>query len=527
MVFEECLLTLVSIANRLSETVSRVETVSEAETVFLFVDGTFRKVLAAGRHRFFSPTRVRLERVSEEDPLVRFADIGAILEKPDVVAHTTSAHVEEGRLGLAFRRGVFWSFLPPGRHVFAGHRDKSGITIEVLSPVAGGELQHPAETSIVRHTEAARYFKLVRVDAGTLGLLYVDGVLIRSLSPGRHALFETGQTLRIDTVRAFEPVSAPAPSELVRIPEIAEALVSTVVGDAERGLVFAGQNFRRFLASGAYYFLRSESPALRIEIVDARDPAFSHSALPALRRSADVGAFLTTFTVGQGQVGILFVDGAHSGRLPPGAHSFWNGQKHVHVDVVDLREQGLEVSGQELLTSDKVSLRLNLSVRYRIVDPEKAVLGHAGYAEAFHRVLQLALRDESQKVTLDELLSRKDDLGKCLSERAKEGAAALGIEIVSAGLRDVILPGEMRQILNQLVEAERRAQANLITRREETAATRSLLNTARLLDENPTLMRLKELEHAERIAEKIGHLSIIGGIDALVPKIREALGDKK
>jgi regulator of protease activity HflC (stomatin/prohibitin superfamily) len=81
----------------------------------------------------------------------------------------------------------------------------------------------------------------------------------------------------------------------------------------------------------------------------------------------------------------------------------------------------------------------------------------------------------------------------------------------------------MRQILNQVVEAERRAQANVITRREETAATRSLLNTAKLLDENPTLMRLKELEHAERIAEKIGSLSVVGGIDALVPKIRDAL----
>lgn len=90
----------------------------------------------------------------------------------------------------------------------------------------------------------------------------------------------------------------------------------------------------------------------------------------------------------------------------------------------------------------------------------------------------------------------------------------------------MILPGEMRAILGQVVEAERRAQANLITRREETAATRSLLNTARLLDEHPTLLRLKELEHAERIAEKIGSLTVVGGLDALVPRIREALANE-
>ena len=84
------------------------------------------------------------------------------------------------------------------------------------------------------------------------------------------------------------------------------------------------------------------------------------------------------------------------------------------------------------------------------------------------------------------------------------------------GVKDVILPGEMKTILNQVVEAEKVAQANLIRRREETAATRSLLNTARLMEENPTLLRLKELETLEKVTEKVGKLTVYGGLEGVL-----------
>jgi len=518
---------LFALAESLKQRLFREEVVTEAETAFLFVDGTFREVLAPGRHRLRAPARARVERVPHADPLVRFPDIAAIHARPEVARCTTSVRVEEGHLGLAFQHGVFFMFLPPGLHVFAGAEGQSGITFETVAKVPGAALVHRAEAAISAHATAAGHVRIVRIEAGTLGFLYVDGVLARPLLPGRHALLETGHTLRVDTAKPFEPIAAPDRAALLAHEDLAGRLVRADIQDDERGLVFAGDNFRRFLSPGAHLFLVTTSPATRIEVVPAAAGAFEHQRLAAIRRSADVGAFLTTFHVAQGHVGLLFIDGKHEGRLGPGAYSYFNGQRHVHVEIVDTRELGAEVSGQELLTQDKISLRLNVSVRYRVTDPEKAVISHAGYADAFHRILQLALREETQRATFDDLLARKDDLGKGLVERASEGAAALGIELVSAGLRDVILPGEMRAILNQLVEAERRAQANLVTRREEVAATRSLLNTARLLDENPTLMRLKELEHAERIAEKIGHLAVIGGIDAIVPKIREALSEKK
>jgi regulator of protease activity HflC (stomatin/prohibitin superfamily) len=91
-----------------------------------------------------------------------------------------------------------------------------------------------------------------------------------------------------------------------------------------------------------------------------------------------------------------------------------------------------------------------------------------------------------------------------------------GIKLASVGIKGVILPGEMRDILNRVVEAEKVAQANLIKRREETAATRSLLNTARLMDENPTLLRLKELETLEKVTEKVDKLTVFGGLDGVL-----------
>jgi regulator of protease activity HflC (stomatin/prohibitin superfamily) len=426
-----------------------------------------------------------------------------------------------------FRRGVFLDFLPPGLHVFVRPPDEAAaITFDRVTPVAGAELEHAASDAIVRHPDATRYLRVVQVESGSLGLLHVDGVFARRLRPGRHLLFETGHVLRVDTARAFEPIVATDPEALLAHPDFAGTLLAVEVKDHERGLVFAGDNFRRFLAPGKHVFARVKTPPLRVETVDVSEPEVRHPDARTLARAPDAPAHLTSAAITQGQVGLLFVDGILRTRLPPGVHVFWNGLRAVRVQVVDLREVGLEVQGQELLTADKVSLRLNVSVRYRLVDVDRAILEHADHAEALHRALQLALREEVQRLTLDELLSRKEDIGAALAQRAAAGAAAVGVEIRSAGLRDVILPGEMRQILNHVVEAERRAQANLITRREETAATRSLLNTARLLDENPTLMRLKELEHAERIAEKIASLSVIGGIDAIVPKIREALTAK-
>jgi len=100
--------------------------------------------------------------------------------------------------------------------------------------------------------------------------------------------------------------------------------------------------------------------------------------------------------------------------------------------------------------------------------------------------------------------------------RVQPRLAGSGIALESVGVKDIILPGDMRTILAQVVEAEKAAQANVIRRREETAATRSLLNTAKVMEGNPVALRMKELETLERVAERIDKISVVGGLDQVL-----------
>jgi regulator of protease activity HflC (stomatin/prohibitin superfamily) len=178
-----------------------------------------------------------------------------------------------------------------------------------------------------------------------------------------------------------------------------------------------------------------------------------------------------------------------------------------------------EVSGQDILTRDKVSLRINLTALWQVEDVVKARAALQNFMEFVYKELQFALRESIGSRTLDELLGAKGELDREIQNSARGKIEEHGIRLASVGVKDVILPGEMKEILNRVVEAEKVAQANLIKRREETAATRSLLNTARLMDENPTLLRLKELETLEKVTEKVDKLTVFGGLDGVLKDV--------
>jgi len=168
------------------------------------------------------------------------------------------------------------------------------------------------------------------------------------------------------------------------------------------------------------------------------------------------------------------------------------------------------------LTKDKVSLRLNLSAAYRIVDAVLAQQKLANVEEFLYREFQLQLREAVGTSPLDELLGDKNALNHSVLSGVRQRLTGFGIEVLSVGVRDIILPGDMKNILNQVVEAEKSAQANIIKRREETAATRSLHNTAKLMENNPTLMRLKELEVLEKVTERVSNLNVYSGLDGVM-----------
>ena len=185
---------------------------------------------------------------------------------------------------------------------------------------------------------------------------------------------------------------------------------------------------------------------------------------------------------------------------------------------IDLREMMVDVGGQDIMTADKVTLRLNAVVTYRIVDARKVVSQTDDVRQALYRETQLVLRAVIGARELDSFLTDKDAVARNIEDSVGRRAGELGLEIASVGIRDVILPGDMKDLMNKVTEARKAAEANLITRREETAAMRSQANTARLLADNPVLMRLRELEVLEKIASA-GKLNIILGEKGLADKV--------
>jgi regulator of protease activity HflC (stomatin/prohibitin superfamily) len=362
-------------------------------------------------------------------------------------------------------------------------------------------------------------FERVVIADSERGLVFVDGVFRRLLKPGAHRLFHPFKTVTVRRVSVLEPKLEFPDAELIATnPLLAGEILAVRVKDTERGLVFRDGNFVRFLGPGFHAFLKGVA-VITVEVVDITGLEVTHRLRDVLIRHATSAQFLRMVDVPEGNRGVLFIDHVRERVLMPGRYVFWNGYKDIAAQILELREQTLEVQGQELMTQDKVSLRVNMTVRFQVADPVKLLAAQSNWRDAFYRDLQLSLRDEIGARTLDELLARKDQLGQAVVDRVKPQAAPMGLELLGAGLRDLILPGEMRTIFNQVIEAEKRAQAGLIARREETAATRNLLNTAKLMEGNPVLLRLKELEAAEKIAEKVGSLSVVGGLDGLMKQL--------
>lgn len=298
------------------------------------------------------------------------------------------------------------------------------------------------------------------------------------------------------------------------------------LGDQEAGYLYVDNKLTDILfpATRQLYWLgpydiRIETQNIEQDFEVAKDKM----SLLAYKRLGTVGSkildAILPVEVKDQYIGLLFVDGELVKTLKAGLYVFWKFNRKVAVEHVDTRLQSMEVSGQEILTKDKVSLRVNLAAAYKITDPVKARSTLVDMGEYLYRELQFAIREAIGTRTLDVLLANKGELDQVIYTAVKSKVVEHGIYVQGVGVKDIILPGDMKDILNQVVQTEKAAQANVIRRREETAATRSLLNTARLMDENPTLLRLKELEALEKVTEKIDKFTVFGGLDGVLNEV--------
>jgi regulator of protease activity HflC (stomatin/prohibitin superfamily) len=365
----------------------------------------------------------------------------------------------------------------------------------------------------------------VIVQDGERAILTRNGRFEQVLEPGRHTVFDP---LRKTAVEVYNVVRAEFSAERYAVlktarPDVAEALFEAVeTGADEVAIVSLDGRPAHLMApwqTRVFWKVATRVEVERIDVTTDRKVAPRHLAMVARERNA----YLAEHVVENQEAGLLYVEGRLVERLAPGRHAFWTVGRKIEVKRLDLRPELLEITAQEMLTRDRVALRVTLTAFRRIVDPERAVAATADVDAWLYRLVQFAIREAVAARTLDEVLAAKNALDAELRAFVRERVTEAGIEVTELGVKDVILPGEIRELVNKVVEAERVAKANQIRRQEETAATRSLLNTAKLMEDNPLLLRLKELESLERLVEKVGKIDLHAGenegLDALLTRL--------
>lgn len=342
------------------------------------------------------------------------------------------------------------------------------------------------------------------------GFLFKNGKYVKMLTAGKYYTYGNRE---IEVVELDQPIiSDKCALDTILNDKAVENAVSVIdVADQELALHFVNDKFVSVLCHGKYAFW-SQIDKHDYMLVDISTPEVTDD-VPEYIFSKIPTAYYTKIEVLEYEKARLYFNQKFVRILEAGTYYFWKNGVKIDVGYVDTRLTQMDITGQEILTQDKVSLRINFVLNYRVTDYVKILTEIDDFAEQMHVAAQLALREYVGKYKFDEILENKTQMSEFVFAKLKE--KELFVEITDAGVKDIILPGEIREIMNTVLIAEKRAQANVITRREEVASTRSLLNTAKLMDENQTLYKLKELEYVERICENVGNINLNGSGDVL------------
>lgn len=348
----------------------------------------------------------------------------------------------------------------------------------------------------------------VIINSNQKGLLFKNGVLQDFLGAGK---YRTGGSRSIEVLALDEEIcskNATVSQILTKVVDRykSDDLISEItVKNGEVCLHYVDGVFDGALTAGRHAFWK-EAGAHEFKIYSTVNPKITD--IPAAI-AARLGAELVLdYNIPADCKSVIYYDGKPAEYLDAGRYFYWNGAVKVTAATYSMRVQQLDINGQEILTKDRVGVRVNFAANWKVTDHKKLAETYPNISQTLYTAAQLVLRDYLSGKTMDELLSDRENIGNEILEELKKRTADMYVEIISAGIKDIILPGEISQIMNGVLAAEKRAQANVITRREEVASTRSLLNTAKLMDENATLRRLKELEYIEKICENVGEITV-------------------
>lgn len=365
--------------------------------------------------------------------------------------------------------------------------------------------------------------KKVKVNAYQIGLVLKDNAYVRMIAEGTYRFWGNEKVLLYDTTKQFT-----APVELnilLQDADLASRLDVVIVKDSEIALHYENGLLKDVLTSGRYAYWKGVVEN-KFVIADISGTVIEDTVDRKILQHKLLTSCVRAVTIESYEKALLFVDGNYKQLLESGTYYWWKNSISINVARIDTRQLQLEINGQEILTKDKAALRINAWAQYKVTDIEKAVLQNKEYDKQLYVAFQLALREYVAGFNFDELLDKKDNIATFILQSVKDKAEDLGVTVQGFGIRDIILPGDVREIMNKVLIAEKTAQANIITRREETASTRSLLNTAKLMEENAMLWKLKEMEYVEKIADKISNISVNGN-GVLIEQLKQIFVPQK
>lgn len=344
------------------------------------------------------------------------------------------------------------------------------------------------------------------------GLLFKNGQFIKMLKPGKYHTFINSD---IEIISLDEAITSSNASLdiLLKDKNLNHTTTKIQVKDHHIALRFLNGTFKEVLPANQYAFFDIDRENEFID-VDISQPYVDEQIPQYIFEYIDQKYFIRVDVLNH-QKALLYFNHQFIELLDSGTYYFWRNEVEIEIKLVDTRINQLNICGQEILTQDKVSLRINFVCQYKIIDYIKIFSEINDFQQQLHIIGQLVLREYISQYKLDEILENKDSISVEIVKKFKEKTEELYIEVINAAIKDIILPGEIRDIMNTVLIAQKKAQANVITRREEVASTRSLLNTARLMEENKTLYKLKQLEYLERICENVGEISVNNQSDLL------------
>ncbi len=490
------------------------------ERGILYYRGDFRRILRPGSYQrpWWGQWQVVTHDLSQSEAKIDHLEILLQTHSTGLQTHLHIVQTAFNQAALV-RLGQRWLSVAPNqlRTFWRGF-----VNVEIAQFNLEDGLELPNE--FVAQTKGMNIdgLKKVQLSESEIGLLYVQNNFLRPLGPGEYAFWTFSRKVEVRVLSQVNPMPE-FPSEEVLIEQHPEFVATDCLSvQLDSDTVAIARYKGKVIAilppcSRKLFWQGVEIEEINVTAQPKLPQRLVAELVSGLTETLSLSyEALHLLEVPAQHVGLLYLDQVLQETLPAGLHAWWIFGRSFKTEAIDLRLQMLEISGQEILSKDKVPLRLNLTAGFRIVNPVQAKSALTDINGFIYKELQFGLRSAVGTRSLDTLLEDKGAIDASIADYIRPKVSGYGIEIESVGVKDIILPGEIKAILSKVVEAEKSAQANVVRRREETAATRSMLNTAKVMEDNPVALRLKELEVLERIAEKIEHINVNGGLESIL-----------